>query len=178
MIDSFLHLIDRIIQLIKDRDKASHEVLALIVEPLFAEMALVVNDYLSLYLETLEVIGDDSDESLTMAIRNITARRQELLTTRIKVREMARTVGDSFRNQQLVDFAEEILHFFHSSRIVAYRTSSTPSTSLKVELHEFVERPDLDRSALKSNIEQALRNIEINWASVTRAYCRVKITLV
>jgi hypothetical protein len=177
MIDTFLKLIDKIIEVVKRRKQRSKDILTDIVEPLFSEMALVVDDYLSLFLDTIEAVDQGTDEALATAIQKVTARRYKLLTTRIKVQEMARVLTERYQKKILTEFAEEIVAFFHSSQIRPYRSGSTPSKDLLVELHDFLARPDFDRATLKPNLTQATRNIEVNWAKITRAYCRIKVAI-
>jgi hypothetical protein len=178
MIETFLKILDKIIDLLKQHKQANKDLLATIVEPLFSETALIVNDYMSVFTDARQTVIDGSDDALMSTIDSIAARRQQLLTTRAKVREMACAVSETFEDDLLTSFAEHILALLYSSQIAPYRLGSTPSKVLLIELHDLLENPDLDRTTIRLNIEQVLHNIESNWTNVTRAYARLKLQLI
>lgn len=177
MIDTFLRLVDKAIELLRTRKEAGRELLAQVIEPLFSEMTFVVDDYTSLFLEAIQAIDESIEDPITSAVHKIKARRQQLLSTRIKVREMAHVIANEFRSKELTEFAEAILAFFHSSQIVPFKSNSTPARNLLVELHDVLDNPSLDKNAAKANIEHALSNIEANWVQVTRSYSKLKLHL-
>jgi hypothetical protein len=111
MLDTFLKLIDRLIQLAKLRTDRRKNVFSEIYKPLFAEMEKIHLDYITTFSACLRQIDDEA------FIRNIIAtideKRIPLLPAREKVKSYVTAMrpADGHETPELT-FAKSIAHYF------------------------------------------------------------------
>ena len=114
----FISLLDRIINLVKQRSIRKQQFFDEIIDPLYLELQPVVDDYFHLFRESLQMVKNSNNyDDLNNAVEKIRQNRNHLLQTRIKVREMADTIKNEVKDEKVVNFANDILKFFNSSKV-------------------------------------------------------------
>ena len=188
MIDIFLKLVDKIIDLLEQKKHNKAEVFKNLIEPLYNEMPLVFQDYLSLFREAFdsynafriqeekhemreEPVPDHYKTELNKIINKIRWRREELLHSRIKIREMADLLRQEYDDELIIEFADRILQFFYSSKIQRMGTTS----GKLVELFELLESFQISEYEVIDYITQAQRRFVYSWSEITRTYGMLRI---
>src|ERR1035441_5754453 len=86
MVDIALSVVDRLIQLLTIRERNREKYFQQFIEPLYRDAEGIVNDYVSLFGELIELLkNSDSTEDV---IAWIEQRRLKMLPLRIKVRAL------------------------------------------------------------------------------------------
>lgn len=175
---TFLALLDRIIALVRIRALNRQQVFTGIVEPLFRELEPVVDDYFALFREAKRTVGTCRDAQLPDAIESIRARREELLTTRIKVKEMADIVRSRIRDKRVKAFASTVYEFFlctqHPHR---HRLSMSPSSELVaiVDLLELTIGLEQSRDVLLFYLDATLQMLQNRWVEIAQSYASLRL---
>jgi hypothetical protein len=195
MVEIFFNLVDKIIEMLMLKKQKKEKVFREIIEPLFKEMPLIVNDYFTLFNEAEEsyrqwmesnfkrkvkepflILVTSSSNELKDIIDKIKNRRQELLHTRIKIREMADLILQEFDDVLITDFAEKIHQFFYSWKVdIPIRGHGGTDSQVIVDFFELLEESKLKGSEFLYSIRELRINHEQSWSEVTRAYALLRI---
>jgi hypothetical protein len=179
MLELFLKLVEKVTDLLKERQKSRRAVMDDVIDPLFKEMPLVVQDYLSLFAKAEEHLRRSSgpgDSQLHDVISDLKSRREKFLAIRIKLREMASLIQLEFSDERIVGFAVSVEEFFFSLETLRSHRSTSDSAVI-VELFEELNSSVGSPQDIFAAIADARYSIEHSWAEVTRAYARIRIDL-
>jgi len=177
MVDLFLRAVDKIIDLLRAGARSGSRVFEDLVEPLFNEMPLVVQDYLALFRQAETVLrastedGRPADEAILM----IQERREQLLATRRKVQQLTELVEEQYNDEKVRGFARAITACFYSFSIESDRREILTDGSTLVELFELLKASQLRSIELHDAICEARRNLEHSWVVVTRLYAELRL---
>ena len=180
MLDLFLKLIEKTVELLQLQRKSRKEVFCDIIEPLFVEMPLVVQDYFSIFQEAEGILDKARfnrrvpKTRLQRAINNIRERRQEFLHARIEIRQMADLIRMRCKDKEVVAFAESIYSFFFSSQICDLGSHKT-STAELAELFDLLDCGDLTVLELQRSIQLMRCNLERSWSEITNKYALLRL---
>ena len=177
MIDIFIKLVEKIIELLKTRHESKEKVFKEIIEPIFNDMTIVVHDYLSFFKEAEIIVQPGSDLlsiKLHEVINKIEGRREECLHIRIKTRQMADLLSANMKDEAVVDFANNIVDFFFSMK-GSTSTELISDSSMMIDLFERLETSTLSKRELYDIIKQVEFRLEKSWAEITKSYALLRL---
>jgi hypothetical protein len=194
MVEIFFDLVEKIIELLKLQKQKKENVFNEIIEPLFKEMPIIVSDYLNLFNEAHEkfyhwkekkskpesydsLILNFSNKELKAIINSFKKRREDLLPTRIKVREMADLIIQEFDDKLINEFAENIHQLFYNWKVYPHRIYSRSGSSSQslVELFELLEKSEIYEEDFAYHIAILRNNTLKSWSAITRSYASLRI---
>jgi hypothetical protein len=176
-VELFLSLLDRIINLVKQREIKKQQFFDKIIEPLFKELEPVVEDYFNLFRESLQMVRNSHNyDDLNNAVEKIRRNRNHLLQTRIKVREMADTIKNEVKDEKVVNFANDILKFFNSSKAEVPVDPKFISLGARLlELCDYVMTEKLSGDQLIIFLENELKNLESSWEAISKSHAMLRL---
>lgn len=176
MIDTFLKITDKVIELLKQEKLNREQFFNQIIEPLFVDLQPVVDDYFALFLSARDLVNTKSADDFRESVVEIRKARESLLAHRIKVREMAETVSAYYNDNKINGFASSIHRFFFSTRVQGeeQRVSKSKGAEL-VELCDYVMKDNISRRHLVSYISYTLRNLEESWVAIAQSYASIRV---
>jgi hypothetical protein len=175
-LSSFTALADRIINLEKAQLQNKQQVFKEVVEPLFVELQPVVDNYVSLFRKAKKSVVESSSENLWDAVSEIREARESMILNRIKVREMASIIQETYKDKKITDFAQKVDGFFY--RTICERKLGVKGKSYAkelVDLCDYVIKRDMDKGELIKFIDDALRSMEESWVAIAQTYASVRI---
>lgn len=178
MVDLFIRLVDKIIELARVRDQRSDRVFVEIVEPLFKDLPVVVQDYLVLFREAegaLARSSADDASTATVVTELISRRREEALLLRRKVAEMATSIRRSFDDADLIEYARAIEGCFYSIDAIPDATRASTDATTLIGLLDLLKTAKLDKVTLYDAIRRARHALEHSWTNVTQRYAVLRL---
>jgi len=201
-VPAILAVLDRVGKLLKRTTTKRKELIDEIVEPIFSEMILIHGDYMKLFERTASMLpttGGDSQvaqQQLRDAIGYLRESRLELAPIRQKVRHLAEAYS-GVKLDLLVDrFTGAVVEYIMSpAGVFSRHERNTPalrmldSLTCRVEEAELAFRSsedeeDYDRTQPDPTIADAnemlylaVRQQEITWQEICRAYAALKANI-
>jgi hypothetical protein len=132
-VSPFLALIDRLISLIRERKTRQRDYFEKIIDPLYTQFTPVGEDYLKLFRTAREAVNGPK-RGRKSKLAEITAKREEFVATRVKLRTLLERCEKNAKKQNeddLIAFLGAMLKFF------APTVTTTPVSSLGKELVDF-----------------------------------------
>ena len=173
-LDTFLKLVDRVIALVKERQQTKAQVFEEIVEPLFVELQPVVDDYFKLFRHAKDAVENSQKSNLSSAVIGIKNAREAMLLNRIKVREMAATIGEHDIDKRVKDFADKVESFFYRTITEKSKDKRSYATEL-IDICDYVLREDMNKADLIQFISTALRKMEETWVAIAQSYASARV---
>lgn len=184
MVEIFLKLIDKVIQLIKERQLNNDKIFNDLIEPIFNDMTLVAKDYFTMFSESYHLLApyaryekETDFHAISEQLKKVGARREEFLNTRIKVREMAKMLSAEISDPDIIKFTDSILKFFYGNE---FNESVVFFESYSEQMSDIFDYLELDHShyrlqAIVKIIEKVRENIEQEWINITEYYAVLRI---
>lgn len=173
MFDLFLKVIDRVLDVARRRETDRRRLFVEIVEPLFARLPAVVDDYFMLFRRAEESIRAAPRPELPAAVDEIRRQRSALLHARRQVRQFAEEAQLHLREKRVVEFARKVSEFFSSTEVDRPRTMSGGAELVELCDHVLEER--LDKGRLLSYVQATLTNLEERWVAIAQSYAGLRI---
>ena len=164
------------------------------IEPLFAELQKVIDDYFSLFRGTLDDLRETSDGTeLRSALRNLRRNREVMLTTRVKVREMAKEIRQAVKNRKIRTFLDRMERIFYASdvplrklppisssqktlRLLEMASSSQSSLIItQVKLGQSLKRGEVSKEFIIRAVECTVDEIANAWVLIAQDYARLRL---
>ncbi len=176
-IDVFLTLLDKLVDVLKKKNKNKQQLFKEFIEPLFTELQLVVDDYFALFRKSRDLIrkSHKNKQELKKAIEEIRLARERLLSTRIKVITLATIAQEKINDKKVVDFCQKIVNFFFATQIHKSKQEKTSHASQLVELLDYVVEGKLDKEELLVYIDKTLKNLENSFVAIAQSYASLRI---
>ena len=175
LLDAFIKLADRIINIEKLKREDKKQVFKEIIEPLFLQLQPVAESYTSLFRTAKQSIVESPESELWATIKKIRELREQTNLARITVRSMAHQVAALYKDEKISNFTDEINMFFYASIIPL---PDKKALSRSEELIEMLERSIISgdgKTAMINHINDTLRGHEWTWAEVGKSYTAIKI---
>lgn len=177
MLDAFLKFpgfLDELIKLIKLKERNRASFFKEIIEPLFLELQPVVDDQFRLVRRARTLATNGSNNDFQDAINELRDARESLLQQRIKVRAMAKTMQEEYKDHRIKSFATKIEKFFYSTGAKRFRKAS--DTRYIVGLFDYVmENNEIPRNELIERISRLLLVMEDNWIAIAQSYASLRL---
>lgn len=157
MIDSFLKVIEKGIDLVNTRQKNNKDYFLLIVTPLFEEFEKVAADYFKLF------------DSRRIEVKDAVNIREGYLQARIKVTELARSYSAESKDKDLILFFDSVSNFFYGNlvaREISTRSDGWYFINILTEEKTFNE-PQL--------LLEARDSLESRWETSVHMFAKLKI---
>ncbi len=174
MFEIFLKLIDKLIELINIRQKKKKDLFHDVIEPLFLQLQPVVDDYFLLFRQARSLIDDPKNPG--EAAKELRQRREELLRTRLQVRQLAEAIRENVSEPSIVEFAQNVDGFFFSTNL------TLQTGSYGEYLIDLVDYLDDDRLSDKAQtllnegytfetyVNEVLKKLEVRWIAISKSY--------
>ena len=172
-LETFLQLVDRVIQLAGFRIENRRQLFTEIVEPLFHELEPLVDDYFLLFRDAYRKAQASTQSELRGSVGKIRDSRERLWYARTKVVEMAKAMRVGVKDDRLVDFAERVAGFFYSSQFEIPPKMSTAGRM--VELCDYVLEEKLEKKELLDYIEQTQKELQDSWIGIVQIYGHLRL---
>lgn len=178
MLDDFLKLLDRIIELLRSREHNRERFFREIVEPLYKEFEPVADDYFALFRMARSALDQYEPSRAGEASAAIAARREAMLAARQKVREVARVVRDTTQDEKAADFADCLTRFFYWSSVPTLGPVGGGFSSLGKSLAEVFNRLEshqCDVEEAREHVRRSEANLEEAWMRTAAAYAALRL---
>jgi len=173
MLKDFVTLLEKIVDLMRQRKVAREQTFNTVIDPLFVEVAPVVADYFSLFRQARDLLRESesvSDDMITL----IRSRREEFLFGRIEIRSQVEAIGANTNDQDLIGFSRSIGALFYSSEF----TEPDSFGEHLVEVLEQCADSHVEYDDAAGWMHCVIRNLESNWAEVVRSYAVLRLKYV
>jgi hypothetical protein len=172
MLELFLKLVDRIIDLVNATHLRLRAQFSEVAQPLFTSLEPIANNYFALFNRALSALegGEFGVENL----RELRGARAELEPARIKVRAMATAIRNQPSLASLHEFADSVQEFFYFGEAA----DSYPNYSIGRELIDVLEllvASDVGSRDAKLYTEAAMEGLRRHWNAVVAAYTALQI---
>lgn len=171
-IDSLLKISNQVKAIIthgrSNRMKVFHE----IIEPLFAGLQVVVNDYYVLFLNALDLVQKANKLELENAVATIRFQRFQLLQNRINIIKLAEEINMQIKDKYIAMFAAKVVAFFQSSVIVSEPSSHAAHL---IDLLNYVVDGQMTKAELQHYIQITLNNFEKSYIEIAQSYAKVQL---
>ena len=173
MLDIFLKIVDRVIELIKHSQVQRHSLFSEIARPLFESLEPVAKDYFALFHTATTALKNGHLDVAT--IQDLDRARTTTAYARMRVRAMARAICARASLDKLHEFADSVLRFFYFSELTSYDTASA-GVKL-VEALEILAKPtEAAESTASEFAAYALQSLTSRWQTVVRTYAELQIS--
>ncbi len=173
VLDTFIQLAERIINLEKTKRGDKQQVFKEIIEPLFVQLQPVAENYILIFRKAKQDVIENPGNDLSKALDEIRESREKMELARNTVEAMAEQIHNMYKDEKIIDFAESILIFFDIS-LYGQKTGPTRSRQL-IEMFERVLVNPEQKIVLDKFIFAALLNIEQHWKKIGQSYAAAKI---
>lgn len=197
LIDTFIQLADRIINLEKTKFQDRRIVFDEIVKPLFTELEPIAKNYILFFQRARQLILDknkklqdldnemhgenllsfDEQAKLQEMAQYIKKERDAMFIARVKVSEMAGQIKEHIKNPDIVEYANSIYTFFFNSpsnHPELWLPQDSKATKFIERLNESLKN-NYDEEDLVEYIDRVLLEMENSWGEIVRSYERLKI---
>ena len=180
MLELFLKLVDRVIQLQKHRLDNRKELFNSLVEPSFNEASSVYSDYRMMLRSARDLMQQDDFDK---AISQLKSDRENYLATRTKLRAMWASTpaqDDDFDRAQQVDFADLLsMYVSEISEFVleraAHKLPDTFHTTFATSLLKHLSDVDPDNTDLVIPVfDEMLAELDAKFQVVATLYGKLK----
>ncbi len=178
LLDAFIKLADRIINLEKSKLQDKQTLFNEIVKPLFEEVEPVALNYIDFFRKARQAISKNPRKNLSKVSQTIREDRDAMLMARIKVRAMADQIKEHIKDEEIVEFAVAVTDFF-------YEASDSPFImnlgSLANSLVTYIDQVTNDSDShkaidpLNGYIDVIVSILEKSWSSIVKSYEKIKI---
>jgi hypothetical protein len=177
MIDSIVKIADKLTQLLALQKKHKEEKFEVFVQPIFEEMKLVHQDYMSMFNGCRAMLL--TNEPVSSVLERLMSDRVEKIEPRSRVISLSESFLASRELSTYSDFYESIQDYFTSTDMQGH---NSPSSHVIVEIEDWIDRKgkkDIERmhigheggyQILRSLVEKRISILEHKWAAVLRAY--------
>ncbi len=173
MLDAFLKLVEYLIRLVQGRQQDRAALFRDVVEPLFVQLQPVVDDLFSIFMDARVALRTRNADWAAVGAK-IRARRNSLLAARRLTKELALAVESHTKDKRVADFAFKVLEVLGST--VVHRQQRYPSDPQRlVELFDYLEAGERDRSQLIEYVDEMLRHLENSWTSLAQSYASLRL---
>jgi hypothetical protein len=180
MLTSLLAIIDRLIELVKVRQTQRSNFFQKIVEPSFADLLMVHQDYVSMFTEVLDMLSSQSETEERVqrekALQMLKHRRTTLEPLREKLRALER-VTESERDQIDKD-AYAFLHALADYLFIGInsdeRWAPKPST-IATDLISVLQRESSARA--RERCSEILSSLRQRWSIFCEAYAGLRLAV-
>ncbi|AQZ32550.1 hypothetical protein BHQ29_04180 [Pseudomonas sp. LPH1] len=161
MIDSFLKVIEKGIELLNTRQNNKREYFQIIISPLFDEFEKVASEYFKLF----DSRGINEEEALNI--------RAGYLQSRIKVTELAKKYAAESQDKELVAFFDSISNFFYGNFVL-------PEQSMRTDGRHYIDiltgEKTFSRFTKKPHsLIEAKENLEQRWEATVQMFAKLKL---
>ena len=174
VVEAFAVFLDKIADLVRARQQDKQQFFKEIVEPLFVELGPVVDNYFILFRNAKESVSASSPTKLGQAVRGIRTARDVMIMNRIRVREMAKVIQESYRDKNIQNFAAKVESFFYPA-VVDKSTGKKSHAAELVDLCDYVLKENMKKDELLKYIDDTLQNMESSWVEISRLYGALRI---
>ena len=115
MLDLFLSLIDRLIQLVEARNVRGRKLFKDHIDPIYTDLKTVINDYEKAFAE-IEMMLSDSDVPIQTVLDTLENRRRKYARVRDGVRRYAEVIKANSPFDEITPFAEFCLDLLRFDR--------------------------------------------------------------
>lgn len=170
LLDSFIKLADRIINLEKSKLQDRQILFNEIVKPLYDELGPVASNYMEIFRNAKITVNNCSQSGLRDVIILIREERQVMWMARTKVRKMAFQIREIIEDDEIGKFAGAVNDFFSSA--------TGEKATLTSSFIEFLEHPDGthgNKAEISDYINSTLADLEESWGSIVQTYGKLMI---
>lgn len=175
MLDLFLKLIDRLIDLVKERAQTRRALFTDIVEPLFRDLEPVADDYFAFFDSIRADLAAAGPRDVSLLVDKAKRGREANLRAREKVRSLSKAILEAVNDGDVVaHFAAQVLVFFGSFEL-------RPSRAVRI-VALLDQLSDLDAKQLKERRNELIEYVDFvkanmwhNWEHVASAYADARI---
>ena len=175
MFELFLKAIEKILELLEHKKIGKEDVLNKIIEPLFINLQIVVDDYFKLFYTARNLMDEKSKKSLKEAQSIVKKNRELLLTTRIQVREMAQSFKENINDKKVNAFLTHIYNFFYSTTIENNIDIEKSRSANLIDLFDYVMEENITMNKLNTYIDESLINLEKHLIAIAQAYASIRV---
>jgi hypothetical protein len=169
--DGLLKLIDRIIDLLRERERNERLLFEQIIEPLFKDAELVVQQYFEFFNHAKGLLSAEPRIAVKEVAATLTSKRSEHLHLRLKLTELANAVYDEIPDRSVCRFVENLLWVFR-----LHRDNRKMSKSDRLEFIHILALTAEDwgegnrsRDALQQKIDVTLHDTERAYVALNTA---------
>ncbi|HLK09679.1 MAG TPA: hypothetical protein VKV30_17135 [Candidatus Angelobacter sp.] len=180
MLTALLGIIDRLIELVKVRQTQRSNFFQKIVEPSFAELLMVHQDYISMFTEVLNMLSSQSETEERVqrekALQMLKQRRTTLEPLREKLRALER-VTESERDQIDKD-AYAFLHALADYLFIGVNSDErwTPKrTTIATDLISVLQRDGSTQG--RERCAEILNSLRQRWSFLCEAYAALRVAV-
>lgn len=168
-VDLFLKAVDKVIQLASIRKKNKREFFAQIVEPLFRELEPVIDDYYAFFSDSLSLLQEAGHGNIATVVVKVREMRGKHLLARLKVRELAKSLEESSRDEKIANFGASVCAIFEAAPHRPGRWKMSKSIEF-LELFELVSENRISRTSLVRALKDSKDEIAIQWIAIVQSY--------
>jgi len=172
--EHFGWFIDKLIDLLATRSKNKRALFTEIIEPLFNELQLVVDEYFLLFWQARELARMDSGNKLEEAVERIKFSREKILKARAKTLALVSEARKQIHDKKVIEFCERVSEFFFSSCFSKDQPRSSHASQL-IELLDYLMQDQLSKEELQTYIDRTLENLQNSWIAICQSYAALRI---
>lgn len=180
MIDTAVKVVDRLISLLREREKRIDAYFDEFIEPIYSDISLVVEDYFSLFHQLVEKL--ENEEDVEVVIKWLEERRYEYLPLSIKVRGMMKSYPRTKQYENTLEKFEAGVWGVMKGGLSLFEEGYTPMPEYGWHDHTVLDllylwhhRPiSSEREHYIHNAKKQREALQNAWKDVTEAYSQLK----
>jgi hypothetical protein len=190
VIDGFLQLLDRLIDLLEAKKRRKRELFSEIIEPIFNEVQPVVDEYFKFFQEARQRLQKAKATDYRRLVQELTKERKDFHSVRVKVTHLTEAIREQTRLEQVKEFAKAVEELFDATviskptreqpgvkRQVSSQIRRSPGTKRKelIDRLEKAREVPVEKEALLRYIDEALEAIDEAFSKVAARYATLRL---
>jgi phage terminase small subunit len=177
VVDAFIEIIDKLIELARYKKRRKKELFTEVVDPLFKETQMVVDEYFLFFRNARSLVRSATKKQYPEVINHLNESRNDFLIVRVKITEMAKAIRAQTRVILLRDIAASIERFFEVAIIDTTHIRPKKVTIRKhtIRMVEKVEKQLISKNEVLRYIDRSLKKMEEAWIDVAAKYAKGRI---
>ena len=179
MLESFLAVVDRLINLVERRIRSRRELFESVISPLFHELEGVVTVYYEALLDS-RVMAEEADRTaLKDALAGLKTVSVKIWVAAQKVDELAKVVARDLHDKPTLEFLERVTIFLKNTdvHLVPVANMSRHADHTESFWHYF-ERKSPEKAQVLAFLDIAKTVLAQDWTAVAQIYARLQLHLV
>jgi len=175
-VELFLKAVDKAIQFLGIREEQRRRVFKEVVEPLYRDVAPVVEDYYLLFAKGISRVKAADANELPSVVAEFTTLREQMFLARERLRQLAASTREHSEDRRLHQFCDRILEVFMCTHL----SIGGKAMSKSAEFVELLNRLDelkfrASKGYLVDSLVSSKDHVAQAWLRVNQSYAGLRL---